>query len=298
MAYAHIPVLLDEVLAVLNPRPGESYLDATLGGAGHASAVAPKVGPTGSIYGIDRDPSALTSAAVRLRDAGAPFALRHGSFAHAGDYLREMGTERVDMLLADLGLSSPQVDEAERGFSYAKDGPLDMRMDPTSGPTAAEWLQAADEPEIARVLHDYGEERHARRIARILVEERARCPIATTSQLVRLIRLAYPASGHRGVGHPARRTFQALRIVVNQELAELHALLALVKDLLRPGGRAAIITFHSLEDRMVKKAFMDPAFERIVKKPLVPSPAERDQNPRCRSAKLRAVRLVSTTSPV
>lgn len=298
MTYAHTPVLLDEVLALLDPHPGESYLDATLGGGGHAAAVALKVGPTGIVYGIDRDPAAVQAATVRLQDVGTPFRVHQGRFGQMGDYLREMGVGQVDLLLADLGLSSPQVDDANRGFSYAVDGPLDMRMDPSSGPTASEWLMAADEAEIERVLHEYGEERHAHRIARILVEERARHPITGTHQLVEIVRRAYPAGGHKGVGHPARRTFQAVRIAVNRELTELAALLASLRDLLRPGGRAAIISFHSLEDRMVKRAFLAPGYERLTRKPIVPADAERKRNPRARSAKLRAVRILPRTSPV
>lgn len=291
-AFAHEPVMVGEVLAALSPRAGETCLDVTVGGAGHAMAVAGKVGPSGAIYGIDRDEWALSAARSRLAQGETPFHLAHGAFGDARMLLHSMGGDRVDMLLADLGVSSPQVDEPGRGFSFATDGPLDMRMDTTAGMTAADFVNEAAEEEIADALFRYGEERLSRRIARGIVARRAKAPITTTGELVEIIRQAYPAGGRKGHGHPARRTFQALRILVNDELGEIAKLLAQVAEILTPDGRAAVITFHSLEDRMVKRAFADPQFERLMKKPVTPSAAERQRNRRSRSAKLRAVRYL------
>jgi len=292
MAFAHEPVLLGDVLAALSPRAGEILFDVTVGGAGHASAIAASVGPEGRIYGIDRDARALVAARSRLTERQTPFQLAHGAFGQAGALLRAMGGDRVDMLLADLGVSSPQVDEPGRGFSFASDGPLDMRMDTSTGITAAAFVNGAGEDELADVIFRYGEERLSRRIARGIVARRAEGPISTTSELVEIIRKAYPSGGRKGHGHPARRTFQALRILVNDELGQLASLLAQLQDLLSPGGRAAVITFHSLEDRMVKRAFADPRFERLMKRPVTATAAERKRNRRSRSAKLRAVRYL------
>lgn len=291
MEFIHQPVLLKEVVEMLSPEPGMSYLDATIGGAGHATAIGRALGQGGRVFGIDRDESALAAAEEKLSNAAIPHFLAHGSFGDAKRHLQEMGEDRVDLLLADLGVSSPQVDTPTRGFSYGADGPLDMRMDPTSGVSAAEWLAAATEEEISWALFTYGEERFSRKIARMIVRERDREPIVTTQRLVEVIRRAFPAGGRKSPGHPARRTFQALRIVVNRELDELPTLLASLPDLVKPGGRAAIISFHSLEDRMVKEAFKLESFIRLTRKPVVPTPEETEANPRARSAKLRAVIL-------
>lgn len=300
-AFQHIPVLLPAVLAALQPRPGARFIDATVGGAGHALAVLQAAQPGGRLLGIDADPAALAAAAARLGAAGLPaasFTLVHGHFAELAALARQHGFSAVDGILLDLGVSSYQLDTAARGFSFAADGPLDMRLDPGSGPTAADLVNQLDEQELADVIYRYGEERGSRRIARLIVERRRQAPITTTGELAALVQRAIGRGGRERI-HPATRTFQALRIAVNQELAQLEAALPQAVALLRPGGRLAVISFHSLEDRIVKQFFRaesgygagelqhPPRLTVLTRKPIVADAAECAANPRARSAKLR-----------
>lgn len=300
-AFQHIPVLLPAVLAALQPRPGARFIDATVGGAGHALAVLQAAQPGGRLLGIDADPAALAAAAARLGAAGLPaasFTLVHGHFAELAALARQHGFSAVDGILLDLGVSSYQLETAARGFSFAADGPLDMRLDPGSGPTAADLVNQLDEQELADVIYRYGEERGSRRIARLIVERRRQAPITTTGELAALVQRAIGRGGRERI-HPATRTFQALRIAVNQELAQLEAALPQAVALLRPGGRLAVISFHSLEDRIVKQFFRaesgygagelqhPPRLTVLTRKPIVADAAECAANPRARSAKLR-----------
>ena len=300
-AFQHIPVLLPAVLAALQPRPGACFIDATVGGAGHALAVLQAAQPGGRLLGIDADPTALAAAAARLGAAGLPaasFTLVHGHFAELAALARQHGFGAVDGILLDLGVSSYQLETAARGFSFAADGPLDMRLDPGSGPSAADLVNQLDEQELADVIYRYGEERGSRRIARLIVERRRQAPITTTGELAALVQRAI-GRGRRERIHPATRTFQALRIAVNQELAQLEAALPQAVALLRPGGRLAVISFHSLEDRIVKQFFRAesgygaaelqhlPRLTVLTRKPIVADAAECAANPRARSAKLR-----------
>ncbi len=300
----HVPVLLEEVLQALSPRAGGRYIDATYGRGGHAAALLAQLGDAGRLLVIDQDPAAVADAEARL--GGDPrVAVRRGNFADlarlAGQALGQGG---VDGVLLDLGVSSPQLDDPARGFSFQSDGPLDMRMNPQAGQSAAEWLAMASPEEIAGVLRDYGEERHARRIARRLVEARAEAPIATTGRLAALVAGALP--GHRERKHPATRSFQAIRIFINRELEALETALAEAADLLVQGGRLCVISFHSLEDRMVKRFLRrrsrpDPVYAGLPDMPDHARPtlrlhgravrageAELTRNPRARSAVLRA----------
>ncbi len=297
----HRPVLLDEVLAALAPQPGETVVDCTLGWAGHACELLRRATPGGRLIAFDLDADNLPRARVRLEEIGGDFTLHHGNFAGIASALAAQGVEQVDMLLADLGMSSMQVDDAERGFSYVRDGPLDMRMDRSRGATAADLLATITEAELARALRDYGDEPEAERVAALLVASRQRGLIRRTSELARILvegqgqgawRL-HPSNNQWNL-HPAARTFQALRILVNRELANLEHLLRVLPSLLRPGGRAAIISFHSGEDRLVKTAFRDShragIYEAISPDPLRATFRERTANPRSRSAKLRWAR--------
>ncbi|GIX21700.1 MAG: ribosomal RNA small subunit methyltransferase H [Gammaproteobacteria bacterium] len=297
-------MLLAEVLDGLAVRPDGIYVDATFGRGGHAAALLARLGPSGRVYALDRDPQAL--AAGRARFSGEPrLVLAQGNFADLAAHCRAWGvTGRLAGLLLDLGVSSPQLDDPERGFSFRRDGPLDMRMDPGAGPSAAEWLAQASEREIAEALWRYGEERAARRIARRIVEQRRRAPIVRTGELARLVEAAVPARGPQRI-HPATRTFQALRIVVNDELGALRAALDAAPELLAPGGRLAVISFHSLEDRLVKRFLQNrghwtlpPRDWPVAVPPRLepvgglrrPSEAECAANPRARSARLRVAR--------
>ncbi len=288
----HTPVMLDEVLSLLEPAPGMTYVDVTIGGAGHAVEIAGRIGPTGRVIGIDRDPWAIEAAARRLAETNVPFSLHHGRFSELERFLAADGVSEVDLLHADLGVSSAQLDDGTRGFSYAVDAELDMRMDPTEGESAALLLARAPERELEDIIANYGEERYARRIAKEIVRARRTSPIATTGDLSAIIRNAIPGPARRGPGHPARRTFQALRIAVNQELQELEGLLSTVPNVLRLGGRATVLAFHSLEDRRVKQAFQAPTLHRLTSKPLRATEEEVGRNRRARSAKLRAVERV------
>ncbi|HEY4395220.1 MAG TPA: 16S rRNA (cytosine(1402)-N(4))-methyltransferase RsmH [Polyangia bacterium] len=295
----HVPVLLDEVLTWLAPKPSGRYCDATLGLGGHARAVLEQSAPDGKLIGIDRDPAALEAARATLEPFGDRVTLVHARFSEAREVLERLGMVPVDGLLIDLGVSSPQLDRPERGFSFRNDGPLDMRMDPTTGETAADLLRRIDETELADIIREYGEERHAARVAHAIVEARRAGDLDTTGKLAALVGRAIPR--HEYGKNPATRTFQALRIAVNQELDELERFLAVAADCLRPGGRLCVIAFHSLEDRIVKRRFRalagrdggGPAVLRILTKHVVQAGgAERARNRRARSAHLRAAERV------
>jgi len=308
----HVPVLLPETIAALAPRAGGRYIDGTLGGGGHAEAILEKSGPDGALLGIDRDEAAVARCRERLSRFGSRFEAVHADFASMADVAAERGFSGVDGILLDLGVSSFQLDEADRGFSFRADGPLDMRMDRSRGETAAEWIAArADDPAgIARVLREYGEEPAAARIARAIAREQAQAPIESTARLAAVVEKA--VGGRRGAArHPATRTFQAIRIAVNDELGQVSRAVEAALGLLAEGGVLAVITFHSLEDRIVKRAFAAhegrdvalqqggsewrgelPAVERVTRRPVAPSEAETASNPRARSARLRAARRV------
>ena len=309
--YRHIPVMLAEVLAELDPQPGEVVCDCTLGGAGHTVELAGRVAPDGLSIGIDQDDMALQAATERLaREVPqTQTLLLKGNFGDLDELLVEAEVPGVDCFLFDLGVSSPQLDIPERGFSYHEDAPLDMRMNSGNHTlTAAEVVNTYNEADLTRILRVYGDERHAARIARRIVERRAKAPIETTLQLVDVIKEAIPAAARRTGGHPARRTFQALRIAVNGELDRLQEGLQAGFGLLKPGGRLAVITFHSLEDRIVKRQMNEwcqgcvcpkdfpvcvcgrkPQGRLVYKKGLAPGEQELQNNPRARSARLRVI---------
>jgi 16S rRNA (cytosine1402-N4)-methyltransferase len=302
-AVGHVPVLLKEAIDFLAVKRGGTYLDATVGLGGHSLEIARRLGAPGHLIGFDKDPAALARAAVSLQpsafsdgagegsaaggrlDAGATVTLIHSSFAEAGE---RIAPASLDGLLADLGVSSLQLSDAARGFSFQAEGPLDMRMNPMSGETAEQVVNHIDERELADVIYEFGEERRSRRIARAIVRSR---PIRTTKQLVEVVSAAARSMKHERI-HPATRTFQALRIFVNHELDDLQALLKAAPGLLKPGGRLVVISFHSLEDRIVKDALREGAkqgwYELLTKKPMTASEEEIDRNPRSRSAKMRA----------
>ena len=289
---AHEPVMTAEMVAVLDPSRGGLFVDCTVGGGGHARALL-EAGAE-RLLGLDRDGEALPAAADRLRPWADRVDLAHADFRNLETVLAERSITDIDGgALADLGLSSLQLDSGGRGFSYRHDGPLDMRMDRSTGPTAADLLHAAPESELADVIRRYGEDRHARRIARGLVAARERAPLTSTGQLADVIRRAVPRRGRLRI-HPATRTFQALRIWVNRELDGLDAWLLALCRRMRAGARLAVITFHSLEDRIVKRALrsfeqgVDVAIKVLTRRPLRPSEGEIVRNPRARSAKLRA----------
>jgi 16S rRNA (cytosine1402-N4)-methyltransferase len=309
--YAHTPVLLDAVCEALQLAPGAACIDGTLGGGGHAAALLAAIQPGGRLLGIDADPAALAAADARLAalpaaaDPPASYTLVQGNFVNIGAIARNHTFDAVDGILLDLGVSSHQLDTAERGFSFSAAGPLDMRLDPTQGPTAADLLTDLSEREIADLIYRYGEERKSRRIARFIVEERQRQPLSSTAQLAALVARALGGPPRRGGIHPATRTFQALRIAVNRELEHLEAVLPQAVELLRPGGRLAVISFHSLEDRIVKTFFRAesgyggseapdrPVRLRIItRKPIGASDDEQQANPRSRSARLRVAERI------
>jgi 16S rRNA (cytosine1402-N4)-methyltransferase len=288
----HVPVLLQIAIRMLNVRRGGVVVDATLGNAGHASEMARRLGPEGTLIGFDRDPQAMELAKQRLEalreELGAemPRVVLHDvEFSQAGEVL---AGQKVDGLLADFGVSSMQFDEAHRGFSFQAEGNLDMRMNPREGVTAEQVVNQAGEKELADLIYEFGEERRSRRIARAIVRAR---PVTTTVQLARVVAGALGTMKGERI-HPATRTFQALRIYVNAELSEIDALLQLAPDVLKPGGRLVAISFHSLEDRRVKDALREGArqgvYEVLTRKPLTAEAEETDRNPRARSAKLRA----------
>lgn len=296
MAAGHVPVLLQETMELLSPAPGEVFLDGTLGGGGHAAEIARRIGPAGILVGADADPGALVASRERLGEFPWVKAV-HADYADL-DALREAaGGLSFDGILLDLGLSSLQLDDPDRGFSFREDGPLDMRRDPgAGGPTAADVLRRTPERELADLFFEFGEERFSRRIARAVAARRKRAPIVRTADLAGLVKGAVPRKCWPRTIHPATRVFQALRIAVNRELASLADFLGRFADHLSPGGRVAIISFHSLEDRLVKEAFRDLSagadkpLTLLTRKPLVPGEEEVHRNPRAASAKLRAAR--------
>jgi 16S rRNA (cytosine1402-N4)-methyltransferase len=281
----HVPVLAEEVMAWLRPRPGQIVVDATLGGGGHARLLAQAVGDAGMVIALDRDPAAIETAAQSLR--GLPVRAVQANYSDLPEVLREMNVETVDAILLDLGFSSDQLADASRGFSFHAAGLLDLRYDPQRGEPAWKLLERLSAQHLADLIFAFGEERFSRRIARSIVERRSKAPIRTASDLAELIRGAVPR--HQGDSiDPATRTFQALRIAVNDELKWLEVALRRLPDCLRPPGRLAVISFHSLEDRLVKEAFRDDVRLAVVtRRPVRPSAAEESTNPRARSAKLR-----------
>ncbi len=301
--FQHISVLAQPVQTALNPRPGGIYLDGTLGGGGHALALLQAAQPGGRLIGIDADPAALAAAQARMDAAGmaaTSYQFFHGRFGAMASIARQAGVAACDGILLDLGVSSPQLDWAERGFSFSMDGPLDMRLDPTKGSTAADLVNTLDEQQLAEIIFRYGEERGSRKIARLIVERRKHAAFERTADLAGLVARAVGRGGRERI-HPATRTFQALRIAVNAELEQLEIALPQAVDLLYSGGRLAVISFHSLEDRIVKHFFRavsgyggnanpEPARVRIItKKPIEADAEELAVNPRSRSAKLRVV---------
>ncbi|MDB5309518.1 MAG: rsmH 1 [Gemmataceae bacterium] len=279
----HVPVLPAEVLRLLDPQPGQTWVDCTVGGGGHSRLIADRLGPTGKLIGLDQDPTMLDLARPRL--AGLPVTLVHANFDQLADVLRNLGGGPVDGVLADVGFASDQIERAARGFSFREDGPLDMRLDPTAGETAADLVNRVSEAGLADIFYEFGEERHSRRVARRIVERRAERPFETTADLADLVRRSVPRAG--GID-PATRVFQALRIAVNDELGALDRLLAALPRVVTPGGKAGVISFHSLEDRRVKQAFRTAAvWEPVTKKPVEAAADEVARNPRARSAKLR-----------
>ena len=282
----HVPVLLAEVVEWLAPRPGQTLVDGTLGAGGHARALAERVGDQGTVIALDRDPAALAAAERNL--SGLPIKLAHSNFSELPEVLREVGMETVNGIVLDLGLSSDQLADTTRGFSFQAAGPLDLRFDVTSGEPAARLVNRLGEQHLADLIYQYGEERYSRRIARAIVEQRREREITTADELAQIVRRAIPRSKHEERIDPATRTFQALRIAVNDELKSLETALKRLPDCLRPGGRLAIISFHSLEDRRIKEAFRDdPRLTNLTRKPIRPTEAEIAANPRSRSAKLR-----------
>lgn len=282
----HVPVLLERILEWLAPAPGKILVDGTLGGGGHTRVLAERVEPGGFVVALDRDPAAVTRAEHTLR--GLPIKVAAVSYTELADVLAEIGVAAVDGILLDLGLSSDQLADPERGFSFNAEGPLDLRFDPSEGQPAWKLLEQIEERALANLIYEFGEERYSRRIARAIVERRADDPVRAARDLAELVRRAIPRGKSPERIDPATRTFQALRIAVNHELEALAAALERFPAVLRPGGRVAVISFHSLEDRIVKQAFRDnPSYEPLTKRPILPSDREIAANPRARSAKLR-----------
>jgi 16S rRNA (cytosine1402-N4)-methyltransferase len=308
MTATHVPVLAGELIDLLQPRPGQTAVDCTVGGGGHARLIAERLGPAGTLIGIDRDPAAEERFAELAAEVPCETRFLRAAFADGLAQLRDEGV-RADIVTMDLGISSLQVDTRERGFSYSYDAPLDMRMDPDSDLTAADLVNTWDERRLARALREYGEERYANRIARAIVRRRAEEPFATTQQLVDAVVSAIPAPAAFAGGHPAKRTFQGIRIAVNDELSQLERALPLAWDVLAPGGRLGVISFHSLEDRRVKRFLADrargcvcppelpvcvcgrePEADLLNRGAVMPTPGEVASNPRSKSARLRAAR--------
>lgn len=306
----HFSVLLNECIENLNIKPGGVYLDGTLGLGGHSYQIASRL-TTGRLICIDRDETAIERAGKRLAPFGDKVTLVHGNFSDAAQIIDSLGIPGVDGMLFDLGVSSPQLDEIERGFSYMGDAPLDMRMDAGDSLTAYEVVNTWPEERLNRILWDYGEERYARRISRAIVEHRAKKPIATTLELVEIIKGAMPAAALREKQHPAKRSFQAIRIAVNDELGAISQMMETAPDKLNRGGRLCVISFHSLEDRIVKSGIAArengctcpreapictcgfvQTLKSVSRKPILPSAEELEQNPRSRSAKLRVAERV------
>ena len=303
--FHHVSVLLDECLEALAIKPDGIYVDGTLGGAGHSSRIAARL-TTGRLIGIDRDPVALKAAGERLEPYKDNVTLVHSNFCEMAQVLQELGIPGVDGILLDLGVSSPQLDDAQRGFSYMADAPLDMRMNAQDTLTAKDVVNTWSQEELRRILYTYGEERYAPQIASAICRRREERPIETTLELVDVIRSAMPPAALREKQHPAKRSFQAIRIAVNDELGSVEKVMKDATGLLNPGGRLAVITFHSLEDRIVKLGMADaskgctcppnfpvcvcgkkPQVKLISRKPIVAGDKELEENPRSRSAKLR-----------
>ena len=313
MTITHIPVLAGELVDALDPQAGQTVVDATAGGGGHARLVAERLGPTGTLIGIDRDPAAVESFETVAHEVSCATRFIRASFVDGLRLLRDEELE-ADAVYFDLGTSAMQIDTWQRGFSYSYDAPLDMRMDPAQELSAREVIAEWDEPRLARIFRDYGEERYARQIAHAIVGERTRAPIETTLELVEVIKAAVPAPARFASGHPAKRVFQAIRIVVNEDLDQLDEALPLAWELLVPGGRIAAISFHSLEDRRVKQFLAaraigcicppdlpicvcgrTPEAELPRRRAIVASPGELTLNPRAASAHLRFARKLEVT---
>jgi len=310
--FNHVPVLLEESMEMLNLKQAGLYVDCTMGGAGHSRVILERTKPHGKLIAIDQDVNAVEAGRERLRDYQGRFTIVHDNFKNIGSILEKLEIKTVDGVLLDIGVSSFQLDHGERGFSYLEDAPLDMRMDPTSGQiTAAELLNTKSEEEIRDIIYHFGEERWAKRIAQFIMAFRGKKPVRTTGELVEIIKAAIPAGARKTGPHPAKRTFQALRIAINSELEVLESAVADAATFLRPGGRICAITFHSLEDRIVKQQFQKlsrtctcpphlpvctcktvPLLRIVTKKPILPSEEEISRNPRARSAKLRAAERV------
>jgi 16S rRNA (cytosine1402-N4)-methyltransferase len=301
----HVPVLAEEVIALLDPRPGETVVDGTFGAGGHASLLAARLRGDGKLIAIDRDPTVAPYFDRVRRETGIKARLHHGEFSAVLDHLAENGV-KADAILLDLGVSSMQLDRPERGFSYAVDAPLDMRMDPGATYSARDLVNDGDERELADIFKRYGEERYARQIARAIAGRRKKQPFERTGDLAEVIKAAIPAPARFGEGHPAKRVFQALRIDVNDELGALERALPAALEMLRPGGRLGVISFHSLEDRIVKRFLRSqehgctcppdfpictcgskPTMRATPRRAVRPSPAEVARNPRAQSARLR-----------
>ena len=310
-AFGHKPVLLEECLTALNIKPDGIYVDGTLGRAGHSLEIVKKLTGKGRLICLDRDETAIEAAKIRLADYLYRVTLVHSNFSRIAEVLHQLDIPGVDGMLFDLGVSSPQLDEAQRGFSYMHDAPLDMRMDRTAALTARDVVNAWSYEDLRRILFEYGEERYAPAIAKAIVRRRQEAAIETTGQLVDIIRAAMPPAALREKQHPAKRSFQAIRIAVNDELGAVRQGMEAAIDHLKPGGRLAVITFHSLEDRIVKNVFQDaakgctcppsfpvcvcghkPKIKILTKKPIIATREEVEENPRSRSAKLRVAERV------
>jgi 16S rRNA (cytosine1402-N4)-methyltransferase len=299
--YRHVPALVEEIIHFLRPQPGGVYVDATLGEGGHTEALLQASAPSGRVIGIDRDAEVLQVARQRLAPYGTRVHISHGHAADLGEILSSLQIPMVDGILLDLGMSSYQLETAERGFSFAREGPLDMRMDRTTEQTAAMLVNTLEESALIDLIQRYGEERWARRIARAIIRARRRAPLRTTQELAALITHVVPPSGRPPRIHPATRTFQALRIAVNEELSRLETSLRGAMACLNHAGRLCVIAYHSLEDRIVKRTFQAlaasqdetaPQVRVLTRRPAMSSPAERKVNPRARSAKLRVLEWV------
>ena len=308
--FTHAPVLLNECIEGLDIKPDGIYVDGTLGRAGHSSEIIKRLNG-GRLIGIDRDMTAIIEAGEKLRQYGDRFTAVHGNFSRIGEILDDLGIDKVDGMLFDLGVSSPQLDDGERGFSYMTDAPLDMRMDRDQSLTAYEIVNTWSEEELRRILFEYGEERYSPKIAAEICRRRERSPIETTTELAEIIKSAMPAKALREKQHPAKRTFQAIRIAVNDELGEVSDMLDTAADRLKTGGRLCVISFHSLEDRLVKNAIRRreqgctcpkdfpvcvcgfvQTLKSVTRKPITPTEEELETNPRSRSAKLRIAQRV------
>lgn len=311
MEFNHVSVLLNETIDGLNIKPDGIYVDGTLGGGGHSLEIVKRLSEKGHLYGIDRDTDAIEAAGERLKEYSDRFTAIHSNFYNAAEVLKNIGVEKIDGFILDLGVSSHQLDEADRGFSYMQDAPLDMRMDRSAPYTAWNVINEKSEKELNDIIFKYGEEKWAKRIAQFIVTEREKKPIETTYELVEVIKKAVPKGARRDGPHPAKRTFQAIRIEVNGELAILDKTVDDMSQMLSEGGRMCIITFHSLEDRIIKNAMKrhenpctcPPEFpvcvcgkiadgKVITRKPILPSDEELEVNPRSRSAKLRIMEKI------